>query len=639
MENKASPATPSTLATSATDTTDTSNDVETPSPPSHGGDLSAEVDRKELMSSVARVVSPPPMLSLLENVLDESIGKAGAFDTDNSKVDKYDEDDEISTEIRNLSKAFELVEATIDAELDAFIDMATLAESSGHHDDDNDNVSLISAHGTIEEAQLSEKERQELEEVEEVAMLLRQNSRRYAYAFASTTSGVSDPFIPPPLTPTRRAIASTLSSSPASHSSRSFDVMSNTRIHQRAVSRLKRQYCYLAATKNATALSDVGAAGSEGNSADSIAESELVANVLLLQAERMAKKVNRSYHGPASPKCTLSPLKGSRDLSPFSLHVSISPIRTVSTTADRSAAKASPEQLAAIEKCLREGEALTSGAKLPQTTQKDSGVAIAFAAPVPVPFLPTDDEMVGLSDEQKQSRFAPRFALPYPNSPTIKCTISENREEGDGEDENEVSDTLSPLPPSSLAKSDRWAKYKKKGTKGRNAASSFKSLGGITNSNCLQAQRPQFPDQHFSIFQHNLVSMKEEEAKKKALREKKEQLIEDARNKKLYNSFVMLKAASATKSGDADTVNGSWLKEGRWFIDFETFDTSSDEEIQGDERGPGIEAPTQKLAATLIGGFRKHIVRGRHFHVSKRIVSRRAMAQNNMLRIGRSAPH
>ena len=135
------------------------------------------------------------------------------------------------------------------------------------------------------------------------------------------------------------------------------------------------------------------------------------------------------------------------------------------------------------------------------------------------------------------------------------------------------------------------------------------------------------------------MRLKREEAKKKALREKKEQLIEDARNKKLYNSFVGLKTAVATKNGYTDTVNGAWLKEGQWFIDFDTFDSSSDDEIQGDERGSRIEVPTQKFAANLVGGFRKHIVRGGHFGVTKRIVSRSAMAQHDMLKIGRSAPH
>ena len=619
MDDESSPAAPSSPATAKTET-DTSG--ETPSPSAHAGDLSAEVNRKDLLSSVARVVSPPPLLSLLEDVLDERIVPAEVFDTAGSELDKHDDDGEISIEaIRSLSEAFVTAEATIDAELEAFMNMATLAGSND--DDDADDVS-ITTHGTTEEVEISEKERQELEQVDEVAMLLRQNSSRYAYDFGTcrTTSGVSDPSNAPPLTPTRRAIASTPLSSPAwQPSSRSFDVMSNTRIHQRAVSRLKRQYCYLAATRNAAAFSDLGAAGSEGDSGDSIAESELVANVLLLQAERMAKKVTRSYDGPASPKCTLSPLKGSVDLhlSPFSL--SISPIRTVSATADRSAAKASPEQLAAIEKCLREGEALTSAStKIPQR-QEDFSVATAFAAPAPIPFLPTDNEMVGLFEDQKPSRFAPRFALPCLNSPKIKETISENKEEDDDDEEN---DTLSPLPPSSLAKSDRWAKYKKKGLKGRNSASSLKSIGGIANTGKNLQARRQLPNQHFSIFQQNLVSMKKEEAKKKALREKKEQFIEDARNKKLYDSFVMLKAAAATKSGCAGTVNGAWLKEGQWFIDFDTFDTDSDEKIQGDERGPNgpVEKPTHKFAANLVGGFRKHIVRGGQFGVPKRIVRR-----------------
>ena len=614
MDDESSPAAPSSPATAKTET-DTSG--ETPSPSAHAGDLSAEVNRKDLLSSVARVVSPPPLLSLLEDVLDERIVPAEVFNTAGSEIDEHNDDGEISIEIRSLSEAFVMAEATIDAELDAFMNMATLAGSND--DDDADDVS-ITTHGTTEEVEISEKERQELEEVDGVAMLLRQNSSRYAYAFGTrtcrTTSGASETSNPPSLTPTRRGIASTPLSSPASHSSRSFDVMSNTRIHQRAVSRLKRQYCYLAATRNATALSDVGASGREGDSGDSIAESELVANVLLLQAERMAK-VTRSYDGPASPKCTLSPLKGSVNLSPFRL--SISPIRTVSATADRSAAKASPEQLAAIEKCLCEGEAMTSASrKIPQR-QEDFSVATAFAAPAPIPFLPTDNEMVGLFEDQKPSRFAPRFACL--NLPKIKETISENKEEDDDDEEN---DTLSPLPPSSLAKSDRWAKYKKKGLKGRNSASSLKSIGGIANTGKNLQARRQLPNQNFSIFQQNLVSMKKEEAKKKALREKKEQFIEDARNKKLYDSFVMLKAAAATKSGCAGTVNGAWLKEGQWFIDFDTFDTDSDEKIQGDERGPNglVEKPTHKFAANLVGGFRKHIVRGGQFGVPKRIVRR-----------------
>lgn len=195
VDDKSSPATPSSPATAKTET-DPSG--ETPSPPAYPGDLSAEVDRKDLLSSVARVVSPPP-LSLLEDVLDESIGTAKVgplnLNIDGNEVD--DGGSEISIEIRSLSEAFVTAEATIDAELDAFMDIyiATLAGSNDDDDDDyDDDCVSITTHGTTEEVEISEKERQELEEVDEVAMLLRQSSSRHAYAFGTcrTTAGASE---------------------------------------------------------------------------------------------------------------------------------------------------------------------------------------------------------------------------------------------------------------------------------------------------------------------------------------------------------------------------------------------------------------------------------------------------------------
>ena len=626
-ENQSSPATPSSPATAATDT-DASSDtcIETPFP--FSGGESADIDRKDLLSSVARVVSPPPLLSPLEDALSESIDTTEiiplSFDTDgedfNDQIgrtncrhgDDDDDDDDVddgydetSTAMRNLSEAFGLAEATIDSELKAFKDMVSLAVFN----DDDDHSDSITFEGT-EEAEISEMERQELEEVDEVAMLLRQNSRRYAYEHASTSSANARPSALP-LTPIHRATYAA-----------SVDVMSNRRVHQRAVSRLKRKYCYLVATRHAAAFSDTStcAVGSEKDQADTISESELVAHVLLLQAEQMASKMSRSDHCLASPTYSHSPSENSFKLSPSSL--SISPIRMVPKPADRSAAKASPEQLAAIERCLREGETMTSDVVRTDLDRRhiDSGTATA----APIPFLPAEDEMVGLSNEKRPTHFAPRFVFSVPNLLKLKEPISENPEEGDDDEENnEGGDTLSPLPPSSLAKSDRWAKHKKKGTKGRKPTSFLVGPVGIIingSNNNLQAKRPQMiPNQHFSIFQHNLVSMKQQEAKKRALREKKEQLIEDAQNKKMYDDFARLKAAATTKNGNVHTTNKAWLKEGRWFVDFDTFDTSDEEEEDDDKQDPAIEAPKRHFyAASFIRGF------GSTF---------------NILRNKRSAPH
>ena len=645
-ESQSTPATPSSSATAATGT-DASSDtcVETPFPFSHSGGESADIGRKDLLSSVARVVSPPPLLSPLEDALSKSIDTTGIIplscDIDGEDFDDQigrtsyrhgdggdgdgDDDDETSTAMRNLSEAFGLAEATIDSEIEAFMDMASLAVfNDDDDDDDEDHSDSITSQGT-EEAEISEMERQELEEVDEVAMLLRQNSRRYAYEHASSSANARPSALP--LTPTRRATyaASVSLSSPVSPSSRSLDVMSNKRAHHRAVSRLKRRYCYLAATRHAAAFSDTstGAVGSEKDKAGTISESELVAHVLLLQAEQMASKMTRSHHGLASPTYSHSPSENSFELSPSSL--SISPIRMVPKPADRSAAKASPEQLAAIEKCLHEGDTMTSDAGRTDLdrSQIDSGTATATASAAtaaPIPFLPAEDEMGGLSNEKRPTHFAPRFVFSDHNLLKLKePLISENPEEGNDDEENEGGDTLSPLPLSSLAKSDRWAKHKKKGTKGRKPTSPLVGpLGSIINgsNNNLQANRPQMiPNQHFSIFQHNLVSMKQQEAKKKALREKKEQLIEVAQNKKMYDDFARLKAAATTKNGNAHTTNKAWLMEGRWFVDFDTFDTTSDEEEEHDDKqDPAIEAPKRHFyAASFIGGIRKQIIQ----HITK----------------------
>jgi len=508
---------------------------------------------------------------------------AFSFDVDS---DDNDLDEQTTETSWNLSKAFDLAAATIDTELDAFMDMAstTFHDNASGNDDDSSASSQCSG-----EPELSAKERLELEEIDDVARLLRQNSR-YAYTSRATASPSS-----PPQSPTRRANVSSPPISPMSPSSRSLDVMSNTRVHQRAVFRLKRQYRYLAATRQVNA----GTRSSDGEEGFSISESDLVANVLLLQAERMASKVTRSCHGLASPLFTsTSLLERAGDVSPFSL--SVSPIRTVSI-ADESA-KATPEQLAAIEQCLNEEEAApnfgTTETKKIRRNAKATNTDL-------IPFLPTADEMTGTSDEERHSSFAPR-SFTFPDQKIRKLNepiIAEDHDDEGDDEEYEGGDTLSPLPSTSAGKSDRWMKYKRKGTKRVNHVMSRKLLDGAQGSNFLQAKRPH-QNHHFSIFQNAMARVQQQEASKKALREKKEQLLEDVRNHKLYDSFVEMKAAAATRWGEGSykVRNESWP-----IVDLDAFD--GDEDMEGDGEDP---ASSHHFSNTsiIIGGMRKHLQLG-----------------------------
>mmetsp|Transcript_696 Transcript_696/g.1604 ORF Transcript_696/g.1604 Transcript_696/m.1604 type:complete len:898 (+) Transcript_696:301-2994(+) len=538
-------------------------------------------------------------------------------DAENGQVLKSGDSSDRSL-VRNLSRVFHDAEDVIDAELaDIFgsgWDRSSSPTSSGcsskediigpdceeNEDFDDvpsnqeDEITTIDSVHTMNEtsssaiAERSCKDRQD--DRDGKATLFQQNARPF------TTTTPSPPHSPKaPASNSSPMPCSINTSAPSSPSHRALvmDVMSNTKIHQRAVNRLKKRYSYLIAKGDTK-------------------EAALVANVLALEVERSAFAATACVSPPADGNHTGS----DTDTRPCPFTLPESPMHTpVRPRPEEMAdvlvnAKASPSQLEAIMRCCSGDD---DGSDLFRSPSEEivfeplcesSTEAIPSCPSAPVKSRRTASSHalpfigdLGKGKEKHQGhaplRLEPRLS---PSRSVLDSDLgglhsineSAPRDESD-EDEEErtvlssvaTNSSFSPgsllrLPPP-VTRSPRSSRYYKRSSRTRTKGPGLSSSSADAFESKSSAQSQVLSQ--FSDFQLRLAKTKQEAVKKNSRRKKEQRMADAIHNAEMMDRFDEIELQTTARNsldvGQTYESPVSLKEPTSWFFDFDALDTSS----------------------------------------------------------------
>ena len=545
-------------------------------------------------------------------------------DAENGQVLKSGETSDRSL-VRNLSRAFHDAEDVIDAELANIFgsgwDRSSTSSGSSSKEDKSgpdreenedcddvsskqedaitttDSVHTMNAPSSSISAEGSCKDRQD--DHDGKATLFQRSSRPFTIAATTTPSPPHSPKASASTSsPTPCSMNSSAPSSP-SHRALAMDVMSNTKIHQRAVNRLKTRYSYL------TAKGDTR-------------EAALVANVLALEGERNAFATTACVSSSADGNDTGS----DADARPCPFTLPESPIHTPvrprpEEMADAIAnAKASPSQLEAIMRCCSGDDDDSDLFRSPSEEivfepMCESSTEVMPSCPsAPVKNRRTTSDhvlpFVGDLDEKKEKHQGPAALRLEPRlSPSRSVlgsdvgglqSINESalRDESDEEEEERMvlpsvvttssfsqESLLRPPPP--VTRSPRRSRYYKRSSRTGTKGSGLSSRSANTSKSKSSAQSQVLSQ--FSDFQLRLAKAKQEKIKENTRRKKKQRMADAIHNAEMMDRFdeIELQTNAARRDGQENVLGVGETHESQvslkeptsWFFDFDTLDTSS----------------------------------------------------------------